>query len=149
MVYYPTLFFDCYDEFAFYKDYSGFIHKISEYNKDNLICFGKILIDITESMNFSIECLLENIYHNLPSCISDKEFIFIDSSHLIFKYNSFYFLLNWTISDSMCSIGVIIGRKFINSDKGLYILYDDEDEAATVVANDFNDYDSDFELDVN
>lgn len=146
MVYYPTLFFEGFSEFLF-KDYAEFIDKIADYNMNDVICFGKILIDITDSINFSIKYLLENIYNELHSFILDKEVILIDNSQFIFKYNTFYFLLNWTIEDSVCSIGVIIGKRLINSDDGLYILYDNEDEAATVVCNDYDSSDYDSELD--
>lgn len=145
MVYYPTLIFDDYDEFVFNKNYSGFIDLIAEYNNDEVVCFGKISIDISDNNKFSIHLLLQDIYCKLPLSIPNKEFISTDNSNLLFKYNSIYFLLNWTISDSLCSIAVIPGSKYIIDDKGIYIIYDDEDEAATVVSDDYIEYDSDEE----
>lgn len=140
MVYYPTLFFDGFDEFAFDKDYSGFIHKIYEYNNDDVVCFGKISIDISDETQFSPSLLVEDIYFKLPALASSKEFILIDKSRLLFKYYNFYLLLNWTVSSSECSIGVMIGKNYIIDDKDLYIIYDDDDEANTVIGDDFYEY---------
>lgn len=140
MVYYPTLFFDGFDEFAFDKDYSGFIHKIYEYNNDDVVCFGKISIDISDETQFSPSLLVEDIYFKLPASPSSKEFILIDKSRLLFKYYNFYLLLNWTVSGSECSIGVMIGKNYIIDDKDLYIIYDDDDEANTVIGDDFYEY---------
>lgn len=140
MVYYPTLFFDGFDEFAFDKDYSGFIHKIYEYNNDDVVCFGKISIDISDETQFSPSLLIEDIYFKLPALSSSKEFILIDKSRLLFKYYNFYFLLNWTVSGSECFIGVMIGKNYIIDDKDLYIIYDDDDEANTVIGDDFYEY---------
>ena len=145
MSYYPTIYFDGYDEFAFDKDYSGFIHKIYEYNNDDVLCFGKISIDISNETQFSPSLLVEDIYFKLTASPSNKEFILVDSSRLLFKYYNFYFLLNWTVSDSECSIGVMIGQNYIIDDKDLYVIYDNEDDADTVIREDISwrNYDSD------
>lgn len=104
--------------------------------EDNL-CFGKFNVPVHQ-----ISGTVHEFVHQSVSGIESHEMIGGNENYYLFKTDhGLYFQITWQIVDDMYEIAIITGVNYSSDEYGVYVFNDDED-ASTVVSDDY--YTTDF-----